>query len=117
MKKPHRFVVVTNLTMVLVAKARKMGMPTDDDCVLDWVEPDNYAISASHSAFIGAVSDAKSKIGGDYFGCPRIYREEWVESDQQPEGFWQQIDFWEVSDPSDQLSLKNPDHTYEPMED
>lgn len=108
-----RFNVVHIITSEIIEGARQKGMPEDDDCVLDWVESDNFERTTAHTSFIGAVADAKSKLGEDFFGCPRIYMMRYDTKDDT----WFPEAFWEITDDTDEPDFEEPTHRYDLSDD
>lgn len=82
----------------LLKAARNEGWRDDlDHGPLHYVDHGDFEYSLSAASFDDAVKVARSKVGADFFGCPRVYRQEYGPADVPPAAReWEDVKFWDI---------------------
>lgn len=94
----QRYIAVWCDTDPLLKAARKEGWSDDLDYgPLNYVDHGDFEYSLSATSFDDAVKVARSKVAADFFGCPRIYLQEYGPADVPPAAReWEDVKFWDV---------------------
>ncbi len=82
----------------LLKAARKEGWTDDcDHGPMSYVDHADFEYSLSAASFDDAVKVARSKVADDFFGSPRVYRQEYGPADVPPAAReWEDVKFWDV---------------------
>lgn len=78
--------------------ARKEGWSDDADhgpmSYVDWAD---YSWTMQAASFDGAVKIARTKVTADFFGCPRVYLQEFGPADVPSDAReWEDVTSWDV---------------------
>jgi hypothetical protein len=94
----QRYLAVWCDAASLKAAAREAGWDEQSD-----VGPLDHADTAEHERYVqrasfdAAVAFAASKIDADYWGCPRVYLQEFGPADvPAPARAWEDVKFWDI---------------------
>lgn len=91
----------------LKADARNNGWSDDaDHGPLDYVDTGDHELSREAPNFEAAVKIARTLVADDFFGCPRVYLQEFGPADVPAQAReWENVKFWDVpaeGDPEEQ---------------
>ena len=101
-RRPHlgdqRHIAVWCDAYSLKKAAAKEGWSEDaDHGPLNYVDHADFEYSVSAASFADAVAVARSKVTADFFGCPRVYLQEFGPADVPAAAReWEDVMFWDV---------------------
>ena len=83
---------------MLKACAVKDGWSEDaDHGPLDHVDHADFEFTLTAPSFDEAVKIARSKVAADFWGCPRVYLQEFGPDDVPAEAReWEDVKFWDI---------------------
>jgi hypothetical protein len=94
----QRYIAVWCDKDALLKAARKEGWTDDaDHGQMSYIDHADFEYSLSAASFDDAVMVARAKVEADFFGCPRVYLQEFGPDDVPAAAReWEDVKFWDI---------------------